>query len=228
MDDCGDCRLAFRGHHLKRQREGGALPVHRRVGDNGPHHPRAVQTRIRSFIVKAIVRASSSDGASISKRRAFSIGMGRDDEQVGGRGRLRDDRVRPRHPRSHRLNADMTKPRRKEVMKNPPGLSRLAGPDVRVGGIRFRSEEPRMRSGPSGPGGRVMDPAKGLGSLYQARRRMNRRVYLAPPSMRGLGSPPCQTPPDMPWPFCSEMPISSNWAGLYLSMNVMGTPMTPQ
>ncbi len=64
-----------------------------------------------------------------------------------------------------------------------------------------------------------MDPAKGLGPVYQGRRRMNRRVYLAPPSMRGLGSPPCQTPPDMPWPFCSEMPISSNWSGLYLSVN---------
>lgn len=153
MDDCGDRRLAFRGHHLERRREGGALPVRRRVGDNSLHHPGAVQTRVRSFIVKAIVRASSSDGASISKRRAFSIGMGRDNEQVGGRGRLRDDRVRPRHPRSHRLNADMTKPRRKEVMKNPPGLFRLAGPDVRVGGIRFRSEEPRMRSGPSAPAG---------------------------------------------------------------------------
>ncbi|EFR50065.1 hypothetical protein BBNG_00611 [Bifidobacterium bifidum NCIMB 41171] len=73
MDDCGDRRLAFRGHHLERRREGGALPVRRRVGDNSLHHPGAVQTRVRSFIVKAIVRASSSDGASISRKRTFSI-----------------------------------------------------------------------------------------------------------------------------------------------------------
>ena len=100
--------------------------------------------------------------------------------------------------------SDENGPRRKEVIKIRRGFSTCrAAHAVRA----------------VGPGGRVMDHAKGLGPLYQARRRMNRR---------GLGSPPCQTPPDMPWPFCSEMPISSNWAGLYLSMNVMGTPMTPQ
>lgn len=113
----------------------------------------------------------------------------------------------------------------RSAMMKPPAekesagaLFRLAGPGMRAGGIRpIRPSDGRRACGRGRrpEGGRIMEnPPKGLGPVYQARRRMNRRVYLAEPLTHGLGSSPCQTPPDMPWPFCSEMPISSNCSGL--------------
>ena len=57
--------------------------------------------------------------------------------------------------------------------------------------------------------------------------RIKIRLNTAFPFIKHDLEPPFHTPPECPVPLSSPIPIISNWSGLYLSINVIGTPITP-